>query len=69
MISPIGDLLTLLQDDQNLKDRATHGHFWWVLPEEVSKEEQVDISLWRNMDQNENQATHQTNNSARINKT
>ena len=58
--SPIGDLCELLQDDANLRDRASHGHFWWVLPEEVLKEEQVDISLWRNMDQNENQATDQT---------
>ena len=60
MISPIGNLCDLLQDDQNLRDRATHGHFWLVLPEEVTKDEQVDISLWRNMDQNENQATDQT---------
>ena len=60
MISPIGNLCDLLQDDPNLRDRASHGHFWWVLPEEVLKEEQVDISLWRNMDQNENQATDQT---------
>ena len=67
MVSPIGDLCTLLQDDQNLRDRATRGHFWWVLPEEVTKDEQVDISLWRNMDQNENQATHQTNKTPRRN--
>ena len=34
-------------------------HRWRVLPESVLKEEQVAISLWRNTDQNENQATQQ----------
>ena len=35
------------------------GHRWWVLPEELSKGTQTDISLWRNMGQNENQAVHE----------
>ena len=35
------------------------GHKWWILPEEVLTERQVDISLWRNMDQNENQVSHE----------
>ena len=31
----------------------------WILPETVLAERQVDISLWRNMDQNENQVSHE----------
>ena len=57
--SPVGDLLVLMDDGGNLKDVVLHGHKWWVLPETVAREVQVDISLWRNMDQNENQATHE----------
>ena len=30
-----------------------------ILPEEVLTERQVDISLWRNMDQHENQSSHE----------
>ena len=44
--------------NSNLKDVVLNGHRWWVLQESVSMERQVDISLWRNMDQNENQVTH-----------
>ena len=56
--SPIGDLSELLQHP-NLKEVVISGHRWWVLPESVSKERQVDISLWINQDQNENQQTHE----------
>lgn len=57
--SPIGNLQDLLTDSPNLRDAVEQGHRWWILPETVLKERQVDISLWRNMDQNENQATHE----------
>ena len=57
--SPIGNLHEMLDDDENLKQRVKEGHRWWILPETISKEEQVDISLWRNMDQNEIQSTHE----------
>jgi hypothetical protein len=57
--SPIGNLLDLTAENHNLKDMVLNGHRWWILPESVAKEKQVDISLWRNMDQNENQATHE----------
>ena len=57
--SPIGNLGDLLEDSANLKEVVTSGHRWWVLPETVLKERQVDISLWRNMDQNENQNSHE----------
>ena len=56
--SPVGDLQDLMDDTGNLKDVVLNGHKWWVLPETVPAERQVDISLWRNMDQQENQATH-----------
>ena len=32
-------------------------HRWWVLPETVAPDRQIDISLWRNEDQNESQHT------------
>ena len=57
--SPAGNLQDLMDDAGNLKDAVLNGHKWWVLPETVPAERQVDISLWRNMDQNENQATHE----------
>ena len=57
--SPIGDLSKLLEDDEGLKDAVESGHRWWILPEHVSPGGQVDISLWRNQDQNENQGLHE----------
>ena len=56
--SPIGNLSDLL-DLQNLKEVVLDGHRWWILPETVDKERQIDISLWRNQDQNENQQAHE----------
>ena len=52
--SPIGTLSDLIALNSNLKDVVLK----WVLQEVVSMERQVDISLWRNMDQNENQVRH-----------
>ena len=49
----------MVAESANLKEIVESGHRWWVLPETVLKERQVDISPWRNMDQNENQATHE----------
>ena len=57
--SPIGDLLVILQENEHLNESARCGHKWWILPETVLAERQVDISLWRNMDQNENQVSHE----------
>ena len=58
--SPIGNLGDLLEEGgANLKEMVTSGHRWWILPEAVLKELQVDISIWRNMDQNENQNSHE----------
>ena len=59
--TPIGDLIKILEENEALNDFVvpTGGHKWWILPEDVSKERQLDISLWRNMDQNENQVTHE----------
>ena len=55
--SPIGNLSSLL-DQPTLKEAALNGHRWWVLPETLEKNKQLDISLWRNQDQNSNQGTH-----------
>ena len=57
--SPLGNLSDLVDENPHLKDAVHHGHRWWVLPETVCVDRQVDISLWRNMDQNENQGTHE----------
>ena len=57
--TPIGDLIKILEEIEHLQDFVVSGHKWWILPEDVSRERQLDISLWRNMDQNENQVTHE----------
>lgn len=57
--SPIGNLQELLESDPALKEVVQDGHRWWVLPESILDEAQVDISLWRNQDQNENQQAHE----------
>ena len=56
--SPIGDLEALMRQS-SLKEVATSGHTWWILPEDTETAAQVDISLWRNQDQNENQGTNE----------
>ena len=56
--SPIGTLGDLM-DNKTLKEVVLNGHRWWVLPETVAKESLMDISLWRNQDQNENQHSHE----------
>ena len=57
--SPLGDLSQLLQEDEDLKEFVKHGHKWWILDESVLPELQRDISMHRNQDQNNNQATHE----------
>ncbi len=57
--SPAGILKDLVNDEGQLRDVVHHGHKWWILPETVRADKQLDISLWRNMDQNENQTTHE----------
>ena len=52
--SPIGALADLMSNP-TLKEVVLNGHRWWVLPETVAKERQIDISLWSNQDQNENE--------------
>ena len=55
--SPIGDLRTLVSNDKNLEDVVLRGHKWYVLREPTTRQEQVQISLWRNQDQIENHGT------------
>ena len=57
--SPLGDLSGLTADNPRLKDVVESGHLWWILDEKTPFDDQLDISLWRNADQNENQATHE----------
>ena len=44
---------------EELKEVVTHGHRWIVLKECVPADMKVQISMWRNADQNENQGTHE----------
>ena len=57
--SPLGDLSQLLQEDEDLKEFVQHGHKWWIIDEAAPHELQMDISMHRNQDQNNNQATHE----------
>ena len=56
--SPIGALEPLL-GHAGLKEVVMSGHKWIVLPETIDKQDQMDISLWRNQDQNENHAINE----------
>ena len=57
--SPAGDVRSLIDGDETLKDVVINGHRWIVLKEIVPPDTKVEISLWRNADQNENQGTHE----------
>ena len=57
--SPAGDVRSLIDGDETLKDVVINGHRWLVLKEIVPPDTKVEISLWRNADQNENQGTHE----------
>ena len=57
--SPAGDLSKLCESNLTLEDTVQNGHKWWILKEQTPLEDQVDISLWRNQDQNENHASHE----------
>ena len=48
-----------MDSDEVLKDVVINGHRWIVLKECVPAETNVEIPLWRNTDQNENQGTHE----------
>ena len=57
--SPAGDLRALMDTHGSLAEVVKTGHRWWVLPEKTAEDKQVDISLWRNQDQNENSGTNE----------
>ena len=57
--SPACDVSTLAAPGTSLYEVVHRGHKWWILPEDTPLENQVQVSLWRNMDQNENQAIHE----------
>ena len=57
--TPVGDLESLMEEGSTLRDVVLNGHRWWILPETVPKKDLLDISLWRNMDQHENQSVHE----------
>ena len=53
--SPAGDLSALKKDDESWAETTDRGHWWIVLPEDIAESLKVDVSTWRNQDQNENQ--------------
>jgi hypothetical protein len=57
--SPACDIGALAESNAALKDLVDSGHKWWILPEDTPLEAQIQVSLWRNQDQNENQAVHE----------
>jgi hypothetical protein len=56
--SPSCDIQAL-RKSPSLEAVVTEGHQWWVLPEDTSLASQLEVSLWRNQDQHENQAVHE----------
>ena len=57
--SPAGDIRAISDESPALRDAVINGHRWWILPVLLPTETEIDISLWRNADQNENQGTHE----------
>ena len=58
-LGPAGDLSTVVHSSKGLADVVQNGHKWWVLQEDTDLASQVDVSLWRNMDQIQNHGTHE----------
>ena len=54
--SPSGDLASLVKPGSSLAYAVKDGHSWIILPESTLYETQVEISIWRNADQDENLA-------------
>lgn len=59
LASPACDTAKLVASGSSLAEVVHNGHKWWILPEDTPVNAQVEVSLWRNMDQNENQSLHE----------
>lgn len=57
--SPACNTGSLMDQGGSLEEVVNQGHVWWILPETIPHSSQVEVSLWRNQDQNENQASHE----------
>lgn len=57
--SPAADVAKLVSPGSHLAEIVEAGHKWWILPEDTPVASQIEVSLWRNMDQNENQSLHE----------
>ena len=57
--SPIGNLSDMMDEQPHLKMKVKEGHVWTILSEETPLVAQQEISLWKNMDQNDNQGIHE----------
>ena len=56
--STIGSVQAMLTDQPKLRTEVTEGHAWWIPKDDTPVDVQKDISMWMNMDQNDNQGTH-----------
>ena len=55
MVSPIvGDLRTVLENDETFKYAVDHGHTWLILPDSIPDEAVRRISKWYNEEQKKN---------------
>ena len=55
----LADATSVAPRGSALAEVVTHGHSWWILPEDTPRPSLIELSLWRNQDQNENQAMHE----------
>ena len=49
-----GNTFAVASDDEDHKFAVQHGLLYWVLREEISDEEAMTLSEWRNSDNNQN---------------
>ena len=57
--SPAGDIRATVDGSPALKDAVINGHKWWIFLGSMATDLDIEISLWRNADQNDNQGTHE----------
>ena len=59
LASPSTNISGICDAQPCLKEFVDNGATWWVLPEDLDPQVYLDISTWRNQDQNENQVMHE----------
>ena len=59
VMSPTGEPFSIAPDDPNLLRVTQHGHKWWLLSCDIPDAAAIEISEWRNSDNNNNQVKHE----------